>query len=71
MTDLNEDETHSLCVQLCSARGPLAWLLRAPLVFCASDFYVKYVQSASQNLLLAYFWNHRIKMDFLSPLCHL
>lgn len=71
MAFLNENEIHSLGVQLCSAKGLLTWLLRAAFILCASNFYMKYVQSASQNLFLIYFWNYRIKIYSLPPLHHL
>ena len=71
MTGLNENETHCLRMQLCSAEGLLKWLLRATFILCASNFYMKYVQSASQNFFCMYIWNLRIKLDSLPPLHHL
>lgn len=71
MTGLNGNETCSLRVQLCSAKGLLKWLLEATFILFASIFYMKYVQSASQNLFLMYIWNHRINIDSLPPLSHL
>lgn len=71
MTVLNENETHTLGVQLCSAQGLFTWFLRDTFIQCASNFCMKCVQSASQNLFLMSFQNHRIKIDSLPPLHHL